>query len=54
MPDDAVGLEPSISRSGDPSAAVDAEDMEEEDIGKCLIPPGRQQTALSCVSIMTC
>lgn len=32
-PDDAAAPEASISRSGDPSAAIDMEDMEEEEIG---------------------
>ena len=32
--EEAVGADPSISRSGDPSATIDIEDMEEEEIGK--------------------
>ena len=34
----AVGADPSISRSGDPSATIDIEDMEEEEIGMLTIP----------------
>ena len=37
-PEAAAGADPSISRSGDPSATIDIEDMEEEEIGKPSLP----------------